>query len=139
MSVTAQLIRRKLAVHPSTGRNAEKIGFRRDFNKIRWIFANESLAPACRLARMPMRFELVLEPSDHWTVWDNARDEPVVFAGRMLAGLSQLEATAACLVLNRVDRRRMEEEERAASGGTAEKESNVVEVGRPPTRPGRTA
>lgn len=51
---------------------------------------------------MKERFELVLEPSNLWTVWDNEADEPVIFADRLLAGLTRDEAESARQVLTEV-------------------------------------
>jgi acyl-ACP thioesterase len=62
-----------------------------------------------RRAIMKERFELVLEPSDLWTVWDNETDAPVVFADRLLAGLARDEAEAARQVLVEVSRNRKKE------------------------------
>ncbi|RJG40790.1 MULTISPECIES: hypothetical protein [unclassified Mesorhizobium] len=58
---------------------------------------------------MKQRFELVLEPTDLWTVWDNELDEPVVFADRLLAGLSKSEAEAARQILLEVKKNRKKE------------------------------
>lgn len=54
----------------------------------------------------PDRFEMVLDPSDLWTVWDRVTETPAVF-GRVnvLIGLSEIEAAAACEVLNKMHRR----------------------------------
>jgi hypothetical protein len=55
---------------------------------------------------MEDRFELVLDPHDLWMVWDKEKEEPVVFADQLLAGLSKSEAAAACEVLNEIYKRR---------------------------------
>ena len=41
------------------------------------------------------RFELVLEPTDRWMVWDRLRDVPAEFAGKPLIGLNRIVACAA--------------------------------------------
>lgn len=46
------------------------------------------------------RYELMLEPTETWTVWDTVNEEPAVFAEHILAGLSESEAKAACEVMN---------------------------------------
>ena len=55
---------------------------------------------------MDERFEILLDPNNLWTVWDNEAQEPVVFADNLLAGLSKEEATAACELLNAIRQRR---------------------------------
>jgi len=52
------------------------------------------------------RFELVLDPTDLWTIWDNETDQPVVFANQLLAGLSKSEAEAAYQILVEIVRKR---------------------------------
>lgn len=69
---------------------------------------------------MKKRFELVLEPTDLWTVWDKLAEEPAVFGDRSLMGLTESEAEAACEILNGVHQRRMaaeEDAEKAKKGG----------------------
>lgn len=61
---------------------------------------------------MKERFELVLEPTDLWSVWDNETDEPVVFANQVLAGLSKREAEAAHQILSEIVRKRELEKKR---------------------------
>ncbi|PLP58748.1 hypothetical protein C1M53_26785 [Mesorhizobium sp. Pch-S] len=58
------------------------------------------------------RFELVLEPTDLWSVWDNETDQPVVFANQLLAGLSKREAEAAHQILSEIVRKRELEKKR---------------------------
>ncbi|MDK1388233.1 hypothetical protein ILFOPFJJ_04603 [Ensifer psoraleae] len=53
------------------------------------------------------RYELVLDPTDHWTVWDNVTGVPVVFADQILGGLTEEEAEAAVKLLVELDRNRM--------------------------------
>lgn len=55
---------------------------------------------------MKERFELVLDPMDLWTIWDNETDQPVVFANQLLAGLSKNEAEAAYQILVEIVRKR---------------------------------
>ena len=55
---------------------------------------------------MKERFELVLDPTDLWTIWDNETDQPVVFANQLLAGLSKSEAEAAYQILVEIVRKR---------------------------------
>lgn len=58
------------------------------------------------------RFELVLEPTDLWSVWDNETDQPVVFANQLLAGLSKKEAEAAHQILSEIVKKRELEKKR---------------------------
>lgn len=46
-----------------------------------------------------------MDPTDTWTVWDLVNDEPAVFGDHVLAGLTQVEAKAACDVMNDTWRR----------------------------------
>jgi hypothetical protein len=57
------------------------------------------------MTMMTERFDLILDPSELWTVWDKVTDEPAMFAGEMLAGLSRDEAEAALRTLLEVARR----------------------------------
>jgi len=59
---------------------------------------------------MEERFEVVMEPSNLWTVWDRELKEPAIFFHRILAGMSEIEATAACELLNRYDQKRKRED-----------------------------
>lgn len=61
---------------------------------------------------MKERFELVLEPTDLWSVWDNETDQPVVFANQLLAGLSKREAEAAHQILSEIVKKREQEKKR---------------------------
>lgn len=58
---------------------------------------------------MKERFELVLDPTDLWTIWDNETDQPVVFANQLLAGLSKSEAEAAYQILQEIVKKRERE------------------------------
>ena len=49
------------------------------------------------------RYELVLDPTDHWTVWDSMTGVPAVFADQILAGLTESEAEAALRVLAAIE------------------------------------
>ncbi|MEY9197008.1 MULTISPECIES: hypothetical protein [Sinorhizobium] len=51
------------------------------------------------------RYELILDPTDHWTVWDNLTGVPAVFADQLLAGFTEAEAEAALRVLIAVGRK----------------------------------
>jgi len=51
------------------------------------------------------RYDLLLDPSDTWTVWDLINDEPAMFGDHLLAGLTEIEAKAARDVMNDAWRR----------------------------------
>lgn len=51
---------------------------------------------------MEKRFEVIDEPSGCYMVWDNILNEPAVFGDRLLGGMSDIEAKAACEVMNEV-------------------------------------
>jgi len=59
---------------------------------------------------MEERFEAVMEPSNLWMVWDKEAKEPAVFFNRILAGMSETEAAAACELLNRLHKKRKQED-----------------------------
>ena len=46
------------------------------------------------------RFEAVIEPTDHWLVWDKARNLPAEHAGLALFSLSRSQALMYCQMLN---------------------------------------
>lgn len=48
-----------------------------------------------------MRFECFADLCDRWTVWDNVSDIPAEFAAVTLLGLSESEAHALTMCLNR--------------------------------------
>ncbi|MCA0278231.1 MAG: hypothetical protein LCH86_19710 [Proteobacteria bacterium] len=52
---------------------------------------------------MEKRYELVLDPSDLWTVWDNKTEEPAMLGFAPLIGLTKPEASIACALLNDVE------------------------------------
>jgi SAM-dependent methyltransferase len=56
-------------------------------------------------ARKPVlgadRFEIMMEPTDRWLVWDSERDLPAEESGVELFGLSRSEAVMHCQRLNR--------------------------------------
>jgi len=58
------------------------------------------------------RYEIILDPSELWTVWDNLLNEPAMIGMTIVAGLSKSEAEDACYVLNEVEKRRRAREER---------------------------
>jgi hypothetical protein len=60
------------------------------------------------------RYELMLEPTETWTVWDTVNEEPAVFAEHILGGLTESEAKAACEVMNDAWRRLRKKREAAA-------------------------
>lgn len=60
------------------------------------------------------RYELVLDPTDHWIVWDNMTGVPAVFADQILAGLTESEAEATLRVLVAIERTRPTPAEDAA-------------------------
>ncbi|MCG7503828.1 hypothetical protein [Mesorhizobium retamae] len=72
---------------------------------------------------MKERFELVLDPTDLWTIWDNETDQPVVFANQLLAGLSKSEAEAAYQILQEIVKKR-EREKSATRTNEKKKRSN---------------
>lgn len=51
------------------------------------------------------RYDLILDPSDTWTVWDLINDEPAMFGDHLLAGMTETEAKAARDVMNDAWRR----------------------------------
>jgi hypothetical protein len=61
------------------------------------------------------RFELMMDPLDLWTVWDNLTDAPGEFGPNVLIGLTKREAMAACDMMNGLHQRRSTNaDERAA-------------------------
>jgi hypothetical protein len=46
------------------------------------------------------RFEVVIEPTDRWLVWDKARNLPAEHAGLALFGLTRSQALMYCQMLN---------------------------------------
>lgn len=59
---------------------------------------------------MEERFEVVMEPSDLWMVWDKELKTPAVFFNRPLVGMIETEAAAACELLNRLNKKRKQED-----------------------------
>ncbi|PWJ85276.1 hypothetical protein C7441_103132 [Pseudaminobacter salicylatoxidans] len=51
------------------------------------------------------RYDVIMDPTDTWTVWDLVNDEPAMFGEHVLAGLTQAEAHAARDVMNDAWRR----------------------------------
>jgi hypothetical protein len=49
------------------------------------------------------RFEVVMEPTDLWIVWDKAREVPAEQAGMVLIGLSHSAAWMHCQLLNKFE------------------------------------
>lgn len=54
------------------------------------------------------RYDVIMEPTDTWTVWDLVNDEPAMFGDHVLAALTQVEAMAARDVMNDAWRRLQE-------------------------------
>ena len=48
------------------------------------------------------RFDLVLDPTDHWTVWDHDVETPACFGGEILYGLSESQARKLAKILNEI-------------------------------------
>ena len=49
------------------------------------------------------RFEVVMEPTNSWLVWDKVRDAPAEYSGAALSGLSYAEALMHCELLNEAE------------------------------------
>jgi hypothetical protein len=49
-----------------------------------------------------LRFDLVLDPTDHWTVWDHDVETPACFGGEILHGLSESQAQQFAKILNEI-------------------------------------
>jgi hypothetical protein len=47
-----------------------------------------------------IRFDLVCDPIDTWTVWDNLVDLPASFEGEVLCGLTEKKARELAQMLN---------------------------------------
>lgn len=58
---------------------------------------------------MQQRFEVITEPSDYHMVWDRKLEKPAMFGDRLLGGMSETEAKAACDVLNHFHQKRQRE------------------------------
>ena len=54
------------------------------------------------------RFTCLREPSGTWMVWDNAADRPAALGGCVLKGRSEHRAKAACDILTRIYRNRLD-------------------------------
>ena len=54
------------------------------------------------------RFNCLREPSGTWMVWDNAADRPAALGGCVLKGRSEDRARAACDILTRIYRNRLD-------------------------------
>ena len=48
------------------------------------------------------RFDLVRDPTDHWTVWDHEVGTPACFGGEILHGLSEGRAQQLAKILNEI-------------------------------------
>lgn len=49
---------------------------------------------------MSARYEIILDPSNRYMVWDRLRHTPVEWAGELLIGLNSIHACAALRMLN---------------------------------------
>lgn len=47
-----------------------------------------------------VRFVVIMDPVDLWTVWDEELDQPADFFGTSLVGMPEKEAESACYLLN---------------------------------------
>lgn len=54
------------------------------------------------------RFEVVAEPRGTWAVWDRNKEAAAQMDGRALVGLEAPRARAACNILNRIYRSRLD-------------------------------
>ena len=54
------------------------------------------------------RFDVILDPSELWTVWDKLTNQPAELGVNVLIGLTEVEANTACRILNDLDRKRRE-------------------------------
>ena len=54
------------------------------------------------------RFHCLREPSGTWTVWDNVTGGPATLGGCVLEGRSEGRARAACDILTRIYRNRLD-------------------------------
>ena len=54
------------------------------------------------------RFNCLREPSGTWMVWDNATGRPAALGGCVLKGRSEDRARAACDILTRIYRHRLD-------------------------------
>lgn len=68
---------------------------------------------------MDKRYELVLDPSDLWTVWDTKAEEPAMLGFAPLIGLTKPEASIACALLNDIDKKNRAPKGRERRGKSA--------------------
>lgn len=54
------------------------------------------------------RFSVVADPTGTWSVWDSKKDTPAEMAGSALVDLDRPRALAACGILNRIYRNRLD-------------------------------
>ena len=57
---------------------------------------------------MAKRFEVIVQPSNDYMVWDINLNEPAMFGDRILDSMTEVEASAACEIMNEVHRRQMQ-------------------------------
>lgn len=58
---------------------------------------------------MEPRFEVIIEPSNFHMVWDRKLEKPAMFGDRLLGGMSEVEAKAACEIFNHFHQKRQRE------------------------------
>lgn len=68
---------------------------------------------------MDTRYELVLDPSDLWTVWDTKTEEPAMLGFAPLIGLTKSEASIACGLLSDIDQKSRAEKTTERRGKSA--------------------
>jgi hypothetical protein len=48
------------------------------------------------------RYDIICDPLDMWTVWDNQADEPAIFGGQILHGLTHGYAVEVAKIMNEI-------------------------------------
>ena len=54
------------------------------------------------MSSCPVRYDLVCDPTDQWTVWDHDNETPAFFGGEVLHGLSEGQARQLAMILNEI-------------------------------------
>lgn len=54
------------------------------------------------MSSCPLRFDVICDPTDHWTVWDHDIETPAYFGGEILHGLSEGRAQQLAMILNEI-------------------------------------
>jgi SAM-dependent methyltransferase len=90
-------------INASVDRNAVEAGvhFGANRNIVYGIIETRTEGPAAAGPIVGDRFEILMDPTDNWIVWDNQTDLPAEHPGLELAGLSYVEAAARCRQLNK--------------------------------------